>query len=120
MNKPRDSLGLTRNNLIANRTSTTPPLSPEATIENMRKVCVCVLFLNLLSSNCLQLLELRLSIDFEGADEHRLAEQLADGIHLCNYVNAIRIRSVPTVLSPISSDVSVVLMTRLPYFFQWN
>ncbi|KHN70961.1 Leucine-rich repeat and calponin homology domain-containing protein 3, partial [Toxocara canis] len=112
LTKARDSLGLARNHLNgntvrktssavgdkariahANDTHTTPPMlhsniastvthTTTGVIENMRKA-----------------LEQRLNITLPH-ERDQLATSLADGIHLCNFANSVRIRAVPTVLTP--------------------
>ncbi|VDM23401.1 unnamed protein product [Toxocara canis] len=114
LTKARDSLGLARNHLNgntvrktssavgdkariahANDTHTTPPMlhsniastvthTTTGVIENMRKA-----------------LEQRLNITLPH-ERDQLATSLADGIHLCNFANSVRIRAVPTVLTPPS------------------
>lgn len=53
----------------------------------------------------LQVLEDRLGTSLSN-ERSQLAESLSDGVHLCNFVNQIRPRSVPAVFTSTSKEVS--------------
>uniref|UniRef100_A0A0M3K8Z8 Calponin-homology (CH) domain-containing protein n=1 Tax=Anisakis simplex TaxID=6269 RepID=A0A0M3K8Z8_ANISI len=121
LSKTRDSLGLARNHLNgnANRTKATNSTAafpdkkrimhasdPTKTTTSSHSTIPTSITHNTsgVIDNMRKVLEQRLNVSLPH-ERDQLATSLADGIHLCNFVNSVRARSVPTVLTSSSPTV---------------